>query len=165
MIPGSQASLTAATRRLLRAEGRRIEMAWADSAAAVPAQLYPKEAAPPICGSGSRAAALLADTPEPTDAQIDEHIRTNAETAYHPSCTCRMGTDDMAVTDHEGRVHGVQSLRVVDASIMPDVVSGNLNAPTIMMAEKLADAIRGRKSLPRSGAPSYIHPNYLTQQR
>ncbi len=100
-----------------------------------------------------------------TDAQIDEHIRANAETAYHPSCTCRMGTDDMAVTDHEGRVHGVQSLRVVDASIMPDVVSGNLNVPTIMMAEKLADAIRGRTPLPRSGAPSYIHPNYLTQQR
>ena len=100
-----------------------------------------------------------------TDAQIDEHIRANAETAYHPSCTCRMGTDEMAVTDHEGRVHGVQNLRVVDASIMPDVVSGNLNAPTIMMAEKLADAIRGRAPLPRSGAPSYIHPNYLTQQR
>ncbi len=100
-----------------------------------------------------------------TDAQIDEHIRANAETAYHPSCTCRMGTDDMAVTDHEGRVHGVQNLRVVDASIMPDVVSGNLNVPTIMMAEKLADAIRGRTPLPRSGAPSYIHPNYLTQQR
>ena len=79
--------------------------------------------------------------------------------------TCRMGTDDMAVTDHEGRVHGVQNLRVVDASIMPDVVSGNLNVPTIMMAEKLADAIRGRTPLPRSGAPSYIHPNYLTQQR
>ena len=100
-----------------------------------------------------------------TDVQIDEHIRANAETAYHPSCTCRMGTDDMAVTDHEGRVHGVQNLRVVDASIMPDVVSGNLNVPTIMMAEKLADAIRGRTPLPRSGAPSYIHPNYLTQQR
>jgi choline dehydrogenase len=100
-----------------------------------------------------------------TDAEIDAHIRANAETAYHPSCTCRMGTDDMAVTDGAGRVHGVQNLRVVDASIMPDVVSGNLNVPTIMMAEKLADAIRGRDPLPLSGAPSFIHPNYLTQQR
>jgi choline dehydrogenase len=100
-----------------------------------------------------------------TDAEIDAHIRANAETAYHPSCTCRMGTDAMAVTDHAGRVHGVQSLRVVDASIMPDVASGNLNAPTIMMAEKMADAIRGLPALPRSDAPFYVHPHYQTQQR
>ena len=100
-----------------------------------------------------------------TDAEIDAHIRANAETAYHPSCTCRMGTDEMAVTDGAARVHGVQGLRVVDASIMPDVVSGNLNVPTIMMAEKLADVIRGRKPLPATGAPWFVHPQYLTQQR
>ncbi len=100
-----------------------------------------------------------------TDAEIDAHIRANAETAYHPSCTCRMGTDAMAVTDGEGRVHGVQRLRVVDASIMPEVVSGNLNVPTIMMAEKLADAIRGRKPLPPSGARVFVHPQYLMEQR
>ena len=100
-----------------------------------------------------------------SDAQIDAHIRANVETAYHPSCSCRMGSDDMAVTDGAARVHGVQNLRVVDASIMPDVVSGNLNAPTIMMAEKLADVIRGRQPLPRSSAPSFIHPDYLNQQR
>ena len=100
-----------------------------------------------------------------TDAQIDAHIRANAETAYHPSCTCRMGTDDMAVTDGDGRVHGVTSLRVIDSSIMPDVVSGNLNVPTIMMAEKLSDKIRGRTPLPVSGAPFFVHPRYLTQQR
>ena len=100
-----------------------------------------------------------------TDAQIDAHIRANAETAYHPSCSCRMGSDDMAVTDGAARVHGVQSLRVVDASTMPDVVSGNLNVPTIMMAEKLADVIRGRTALPASDAPFFVHPKYATEQR
>ena len=100
-----------------------------------------------------------------TDAQIDAHIRANAETAYHPSCTCRMGSDAMAVTDGAGRVHGVQNLRVVDSSIMPDVVSGNLNVPTIMMAEKLADVIRRREPLPASGAPYFVHPQFRTQQR
>lgn len=100
-----------------------------------------------------------------SDAEIDAHIRANAETAYHPSCSCRMGSDDMAVTDGAARVHGVKNLRVVDASIMPDVVSGNLNVPTIMMAEKLADVIRGRQALPRSTAPVFVHPDYLTAQR
>ena len=100
-----------------------------------------------------------------TDAEIDEHIRNSAETAYHPSGTCRMGTDAMAVTDPQGRVHGVRGLRVVDASIMPLVVSGNLNVPTIMMAEKIADLIRGRTPLPASDAPYFVHPNWETQQR
>jgi len=67
-----------------------------------------------------------------------------------------MGTDDMAVVDGEGRVHGMQGLRVVDASIMPIITTGNLNAPTIMMAEKIADKIRGRKPLPRSTATYYV---------
>jgi choline dehydrogenase len=67
-----------------------------------------------------------------------------------------MGTDEMAVVDGEGRVHGMQSLRVVDASIMPIITTGNLNAPTIMIAEKIADKIRGRKPLPRSNAAYYV---------
>jgi choline dehydrogenase len=100
-----------------------------------------------------------------SDSDIDAFIRAKAESAYHPSCTCRMGTDEMAVVDGKGRVHGVEGLRVVDASIMPDVVSGNLNVPTIMMAEKLADAIRGRTPLPREEVPVWVHPNYQTQQR
>ena len=100
-----------------------------------------------------------------TDAEIDAHIRASAETAYHPSCSCRMGMDDLAVVDAAGRVHGVKNLRVVDASIMPDVVSGNLNVPTIMMAEKMADAIRGHKPLARSDAPAFVHPDYQSQQR
>jgi choline dehydrogenase len=92
-----------------------------------------------------------------TDAEIDAFVRAHAETALHPSCTCKMGdaSDPMAVVDHEGRVHGAQGLRVVDASIMPKIVTGNLNAPTIMLAEKLADAIRGRQPLQRSSAPYY----------
>jgi len=76
-----------------------------------------------------------------------------------------MGHNDMAVVDGAARVFGVQSLRVVDASIMPQVVSGNLNVPTIMMAEKLADVIRGRRALSASDAPVFVHPHYLTQQR
>jgi choline dehydrogenase len=64
-------------------------------------------------------------------------------------------SDPMAVVDHEGRVHGVAGLRVVDASIMPKIVTGNLNAPTIMIAEKLADVIRGRTPLQRSTAPYF----------
>jgi choline dehydrogenase len=100
-----------------------------------------------------------------TDAEIDAHIREHAESALHPSCTCRMGEDDMAVTDGSARVHGVGALRVVDASIMRDVVSGNLNAPTIMMAEKLADTIRGKLPLARSTAPFFVHPDYKNRQR
>jgi choline dehydrogenase len=100
-----------------------------------------------------------------TDAEIDAYIRQKAESAYHPSCTCRMGEDPLAVTDGQGRVHGVRQLRVVDASLMPAVVSGNLNAPTIMMAEKIADAVRGRSPLPRADAAVYIHPQYQSAQR
>ena len=100
-----------------------------------------------------------------TDDEIDAHIRQSAETAYHPAGTCRMGTDPMAVTDGQGRVHGVRGLRVVDASLMPQIASGNLNAPTIMMAEKLADAVRGRNPLPPSDAPYYVHPKWQTHQR
>ena len=72
-----------------------------------------------------------------TDAQLDDFVRNHGETAYHPSCSCKMGEDEMAVVDHQGRVHGMQGLRVVDASIMPLIITGNLNATTIMMAEKL----------------------------
>ena len=94
-----------------------------------------------------------------TDAQLDDFIREHAETAYHPSCSCKMGEDDMAVVDGQGRVHGIEGLRVVDASIMPLITTGNLNAPTIMMAEKIADKIRGRSPLPRSTAPYYVAGN------
>jgi choline dehydrogenase len=91
-----------------------------------------------------------------TDAEIDAFVRARAETAYHPSCSCAMGYDEMAVVDNEGRVHGLEGLRVVDASIMPRITTGNLNAPTIMMAEKIADRIRGRTALARVETPYFV---------
>jgi choline dehydrogenase len=99
------------------------------------------------------------------DGEIDAFIRQRGESAYHPSCTCAMGTDAMAVVDGAGRVHGVGGLRVIDASIMPTIVSGNLNAPTIMLAEKLADVVRGRDPPPPSDAPVWIHPEWESRQR
>ena len=91
-----------------------------------------------------------------SDAELDAFVRAHGETAYHPCGSCRMGED--GVVDGEGRVHGLSGLRVVDASLMPLIVTGNLNAPTIMMAEKIADRIRVRAPLPRSDAPYYVAP-------
>ncbi|QXI30919.1 choline dehydrogenase [Pseudomonas vanderleydeniana] len=92
-----------------------------------------------------------------TDEQILAALRQSAGTNYHPACTCRMGTDPKtSVVDAHARVHGIPNLRVVDASIMPEIVSGNLNAPIIMMAEKIADDIRARKPLPQAKAKYYV---------
>jgi choline dehydrogenase-like flavoprotein len=77
-----------------------------------------------------------------SDLAIEQFIRDNADTIYHPVGSCRMGNGPQDVVDHELRVHGIQGLRVVDASIMPRIVSGNTNAPTIMIAEKAADLIK-----------------------
>jgi choline dehydrogenase len=88
-----------------------------------------------------------------TDSEIDAWIRRNAETIYHPVGTVRMGADEKAPVDGELRVRGVQSLRVIDASVMPTLVGGNTNAPTIMIAEKLSDILRGRPTLPPQDAP------------
>jgi choline dehydrogenase len=98
---------------------------------------------------------------------IDAFIRDRVETAYHPSCTCKMGapSDPLAVVDAEARVIGLEALRVVDSSIMPSITTGNLNAPTVMIGEKAADMIRGRDPLPASNAPWYIAPDWRTKQR
>ena len=79
-----------------------------------------------------------------SDAELEAHIRRPAQTIYHPTSTCRMGADDLAVCDAELRVRGVEGLRVVDASVFPSVPRGNTNAPTIALAERAADLIRGR---------------------
>lgn len=83
-----------------------------------------------------------------SDAEIEAWIREAAETIYHPVGTARMGTDPMAVVDAQCRVHGVDALRVVDASVMPTLIGGNTNAPTIMIAEKISDHMLGRAMLP-----------------
>ena len=83
-----------------------------------------------------------------TDDELDAYIRATIQTGAHPACTCAMGTGEHAVLDAQLRVRGIEALRVADASSMPDVVSGNTNAPTIMIAEKAADLILGRSALP-----------------
>ncbi len=82
-----------------------------------------------------------------SDADIDAFIRASAETVYHPVGTCRMGTDKAAVVDKDCKVRGVKNLRVVDASVMPNIIGGNTNAATMMIAEKISDHVRGKKFL------------------
>ena len=82
------------------------------------------------------------------EKELDNIIRETADTAYHPSCTNKMGVDSMSVVDQETKVYGVDNLRVIDSSIMPDILSGNLNAGTIMIAEKAADMILGKEEKP-----------------
>jgi choline dehydrogenase len=99
------------------------------------------------------------------DTDIDAFIKDAVESAYHPSCTCKMGSDDLSVVDAECRVRGLNGLRIVDSSIMPSIVSGNLNMPTIMLAEKAADIIAGKTPLQPLDVPVYAASNYLHSQR
>ena len=102
-----------------------------------------------------------------TDEQIDAWVKANVESAYHPSCTCKMGADDdpMAVLDSQCRVRGVESLRVVDSSVFPTITNGNLNAPTIMVAEKAADMILGKAPLPAADAKVWLDEQWQDRQR
>ncbi|GMF57024.1 unnamed protein product [Phytophthora fragariaefolia] len=102
-----------------------------------------------------------------SDAEIDAWVRQHASTDYHPSSTNRMGleTDATTVVNFQTKVHGLEGLRVVDASIMPNNVSGNLNAPTIMLAEKAADIILSNPTLPKSDVPVYEAHDWETSQR
>ncbi|WP_413489741.1 choline dehydrogenase [Shewanella baltica] len=100
-----------------------------------------------------------------TDEQIDAFVRQSVESAYHPSCSCKMGTDAMAVVDPETRVHGLQNLRVVDSSIFPTIPNGNLNAPTIMLAERAADMILEAEMLAPADSTVVVADAWQTTQR
>jgi choline dehydrogenase len=99
------------------------------------------------------------------DAALDSFLKRKVESAYHPCGTCRMGTDDGAVTTPNGRVRGVDGLRVVDASLMPQATAGDLNAPTLVLAERMADLIRGRYLAEADGAALLADPHWATRQR
>jgi choline dehydrogenase len=100
------------------------------------------------------------------DAALDAFIRAHVESAYHPCGTARMGRrdDPRAVVDPQGRVIGVDGLRVADSSIFPRITNGNLNAPSIMVGEKIADHILGR-SLPALNLEPWVHPDWQQAQR
>ena len=102
-----------------------------------------------------------------TDEELDNAIREHAESAYHPCGTCKMGRadDPNAVVDPEGRVIGVDRLRVADSSIFPRITNGNLNGPSILVGEKMSDHILGRDPLPRANDQPWIHPDWETAQR
>ena len=101
------------------------------------------------------------------DAELDEFIREHAESAYHPCGTCRMGRvdDPLAVVDPEARVIGVEGLRVADSSIFPRITNGNLNAPSIMVGEKVSDHLLGRAPLSADNRQPWVHPAWETAQR
>jgi len=102
-----------------------------------------------------------------SDAEIDAFVREHAESAYHPCGTCKMGSKDDpdAVVDGQGRVIGVEGLRVADSSIFPRITNGNLNAPSIMVGEKMADHVLGLNPLAASNDQPWIHPDWETKQR
>ena len=100
-----------------------------------------------------------------SDEDIDAFVRQAVESAYHPSCTCKMGMDDQAVVGPDTRVHGLTGLRVVDSSIFPTIPNGNLNAPTIMVAERAADLIRGVEPLNPSDAAVAMDGQWRDCQR
>jgi len=100
-----------------------------------------------------------------SDAEIDAYLTDAVESAYHPSGTCKMGSDELSVVNAECQVHGLDGLRVVDSSIIPSIVSGNLNAPTIMLAEKAADIIAGNNPLEPADVDVYRAADYRDSQR
>ena len=102
-----------------------------------------------------------------SDTELDDFIREHAESAYHPCGTCRMGAadDPLAVVDPQGRVIGVEGLRVADSSIFPQITNGNLNGPSIMVGEKAADHILGRTPLSPSNQEPWINPRWREADR
>jgi choline dehydrogenase len=112
-----------------------------------------------------RGAELAPGADVTSDDALDAFLKRKLESAYHPSGTCRMGTDAAAVTHPDGRVHGLEGLRVVDASVMPQATAGDLNAPTLALAERMADLIRGRHLPAATDAPILAAQDWATAQR
>ena len=104
-----------------------------------------------------RGAEMSPGTSVQSDAEILDFVADQGESAYHPCGTCRMGTDEQAVVDAQLRVHGIDGLRVVDASVMPTITNGNLNSPVVMLAEKAADIILGNTALAPLHLDYYRH--------
>ena len=158
------ASRDPATKPLIRFNYMSHPDDWTEMRACVrlTREIFAQAAFAPYRGAELQPGADVVD-----DAAIDDFIRAKVESAYHPSCSCRMGAadDPMAVVDEQARVIGVDGLRVVDSSIMPAITTGNLNAPTIMLAEKAADHILGRALLPPSNQPYHVAPDWQTAQR
>jgi choline dehydrogenase len=100
-----------------------------------------------------------------TDDEIDAFIRQAVDSAYHPSCSCKMGEDPMSVVDPQLRVHGIANLRVIDSSIFPTIPNGNLNAPTMMVAERGADLIKGKTITPPVEVKTFVDPKWKIRQR
>jgi len=102
-----------------------------------------------------------------SDEAIDAWVRSNVESAYHPSCSCKMGSidDPMTVVNNVGQVVGIDNLRVIDSSVFPTIPNGNLNGPTIMLAEKMADSVLGKKPLKSSDVNVWIDSNWKKLQR
>jgi len=100
-----------------------------------------------------------------SNEQIDAFVRASVDSAYHPCGTCKIGVDEMAVVDSELRVRGIQNLRVIDASVFPTIPNGNLNAPTMMLAERGADMVKGVALLPSLDVPVYLDQSWQERQR
>ena len=123
-------------------------------------EILRQEAMRALCGEELSPGAAIAD-----DEALDRFVRANVQSSYHPSGSCRMGRDPMAVVDPQCRVHGLDGLRIADASIMPTVPSCNTNCPTMMIGEKAADLIAGRAPLPPSNLPWHVDLEWRTRQR
>jgi choline dehydrogenase len=114
-----------------------------------------------------RAGELIPGPQATSDGDLDDAIREHTESAYHPCGTCKMGSadDPDTVVDLHGRVIGVDGLRVADSSIFPRITNGNLNAPSIMVGEKMADHVLGKTPLAPSNDAPWNHPDWATEQR
>ena len=137
---------------------------WADFRKAIrlTREIFSQESFAPYRGKEIQPGAAVQ-----SDQDLDGFIKEHVESAYHPCGTCRMGAadDPMAVVDPEGRVIGVEGLRVADSSIFPQITNGNLNGPSIMVGEKIADLVMGKDPLPASNQEPWIHPDWRTSQR